>query len=62
MKEMSKLAEFAIDETQAAFAAYTHGEMHKFNYFLRTIPGMESYPDDIINNNFLPEVFGNNLD
>ena len=63
-KELTKLAEFAIDEPQAAFAAYTHGEMHKFNYFLRTIPGMETYLqplDDIIDNQFLPAVFGNNL-
>ena len=61
---MSKLAEYAIDEPQAAFAAYTHGEMHKFNYFLRTIPGMESHLqplDEIIDNQFLPALFGNNI-
>ena len=59
--EVKKLAEIAITEPQAAFAAYTHGEMHKFNYFLRTIPGMEQYLDpldSIIDNQFLPALLG----
>ena len=32
--EVEKLAEIAISEPQAAYAAYTHGEMLKFNYFM----------------------------
>ena len=39
--EMKQLSSFAIDEPQAAFAAFTHGEVHRYSYFLRTIPGME---------------------
>ena len=35
-----KLAEFAKSKLQAVYAAYTHGQKHKFNYFMRTIAGM----------------------
>ena len=62
--EMKKLAEIAITEPQAAFAAYIHGEMHKFNYFLRTIPGMEQYLeplDSIINDQFIPALLGTTI-
>ena len=62
--EMKKLAEIAITEPHAAFAAYIHGEMHKFNYFLRTIPGMEQYLeplDIIINDQFIPALLGTTI-
>ena len=62
--EMKKLAEIAITEPQAAFAAYTHGEMHKFNYFLRTIPNMQQFLeplDRVIDDQFLPAVFGTTI-
>ena len=57
--EMRKLAEIAISEPQAAFAAYTRGEMQKFNYFLRTIPNMEDFLaplDKVIDDEFLPAL------
>ena len=60
MKE-KKLAEIAISEPQAAYAAYTHGEMLKFNYFMRTIPGMEKHLDpldSIINDQFSTSFIG----
>ena len=62
--EMRKLAEIAISELQAAFAAYTHGEMHKFNYFLRTIPNMEDFLaplDKVIDDEFLPALLGETI-
>ena len=33
----------AITKPQTALAAYIHGEMLKFNYFLRAIRGTEDY-------------------
>ena len=63
-EEVKKLAEIAISEPQAAYAAYTHGEMLKFNYFMRTIPGMEEYLDPldaIINDQFLPALLGTTI-
>ena len=59
--EMKKLSEIALLEPQAAFAAFTHGELHKFSYFLRTIPGMEEYLqplDSIITDLFIPSLLG----
>ena len=61
---MRKLAKIAISEPQAAFAAYTHGEMHKFNYFLRTIPNMEDFLaplDKVIDDEFLPALLGETI-
>ena len=62
--EMRKLAEIPISEPQAAFAAYTHGEMHKFDYFLRTIPNIEDFLallDKVIDDEFLPAFFGETI-
>ena len=42
-EEVEKLAEYAKSQPQAAFAAFIHGEQHRFNYFMRTIPGMEDF-------------------
>ena len=62
--KMRKLAEITISELQAAFAAYTHAEMHKFNYFLRTIPNMEDFLaplDKVIDDEFLPALLGETI-
>ena len=62
--EIEKLAKFAETQPHAAFAAYIHGEQHKFTYFLRTIPGMEEHLerlDDIIEQKFIPALFGHNI-
>ena len=59
--EMKKLSEIALVEPQAAFAAFTHGELHKFRYFLRTIPGMEEYLqplDSVITDLIIPSLLG----
>ena len=59
--EMKKLSEIALVEPQAAFSAFAHGELHKFSYFLRTIPGMEEYLqplDSVITVLFIPSLLG----
>jgi len=59
--EVERLAEFAKTEPQAAYAAYTHGEKHKFGYFMRTIPGMSEYfepLDRVIRDKLLPALTG----
>ena len=60
-EEVEKLAEFAKSQPQAAFAAFVHGEQHKFGYFMRTIPFMEEFMeplDRIINDKLLPAILG----
>ena len=57
--EMNKLTEFAKTEPHAAYSAFCHGEMHKYTYFMRTIPGMNEYMkplDEIIESKFLPAL------
>ena len=59
--EMEKLSAIAKSQPQAAFAAYIHGEQHKFSYFLRTIPFMGNLLeplDNIIDKQFIPALFG----
>ena len=49
------LSEFAKWQPQAAYAAFCFGEQNRFNYFLRTIPGMNEFMkpvDEIIQNEF----------
>ena len=43
--DMEILSGFATSQPQAAYAAFIHGEQHRFSYFLGTIPGMEKYLD-----------------
>ena len=59
--EVERLSQFAKTEPHAAYAAYTHGQKHKFNYFLRTIPGMADLLDPLdrtITEKFLPSLLG----
>ena len=63
-KEVEKLAEFAKSQPHAAYAAYVHGEQHRFRFFMRTIPGMERYLkplDDIIDQHLIPAIVGTNV-
>ena len=39
--EVTKLAEFALSEPQACYAAYSFGLKHQWTYFLRTLPDIE---------------------
>ena len=59
-EEVKKLSKYAKTQPQAAFAAFCHGEQHRFSYFMRTIPGMEKFMeplDETIHNIFLPSLF-----
>ena len=63
-KELRKLSEIAKSQPQVAFAAYIHGEQHRFSYFLRTLAGIDKYLqplDDIITNTFIPTLLGSNI-
>jgi len=38
VREITKLAEFALSQPQACYAAYTFGLKHRWTYFLTTLP------------------------
>ena len=63
-KEIKTLAEFAKSQPHAAYAAFIHGEQHKFTYFLRTISNISGCLkplDDTINDIFIPTLFGREI-
>ena len=41
VSEITKLAEFALSQPQACYAAYTFGLKHRWTYFLRTLPDIQ---------------------
>ena len=41
VSEVESLAEIALIEPHAAYAAYVHGYQHKYTFLMRTIPGIE---------------------
>ena len=41
ISEITKLAEFAVTQPQASYAAYTFGLKHRWTYFLRTLPDIQ---------------------
>ena len=58
-EEMEKLCEYSKTQPHAAYAAFCHGEIHKYTYFLRTIPSMKDYIkplDDLISQKFIPTL------
>ena len=60
VKEIEALAEIALIEPHAAYAAYVHGFQHKFTFVMRTIPGIENHLkklDDIITNKLIKNLF-----
>ena len=61
-REIDHLSE--ISQPQYAYAAYSHGEMHRFSYILRTFPGIQEYIkplDDTITNELLPAILGTTI-
>ena len=63
-REVVKLAEFAQSQPHAAYAAFIHGEQHRFRFCMRTIPGMEEYLkplDDVIDEKLIPALVGRNI-
>jgi hypothetical protein len=64
VKNIQTLADIAKTQPHAAYAAFTHGELHKYTYFLRTIANISENLkplDDAIDNIFLPALFGTNI-
>ena len=62
--EMEILSDFVKSQPQFAYAAFIHGEQHRFSYFLRTIAGMEIYMeplDKVIKDKFILVLFGTPL-
>ena len=60
---MKSIAKFAKTQPQAAYAAFIHGEVHRFSYFLRTIPSMGDLLqplDEAIEYHLLPAIIGTN--
>ena len=57
--ELRCLSEFAKTQPQAAYSAFTHGILSKYNYFMRTIPDMHEFikpVDDVIRLELLPAL------
>ena len=42
VNEVNRLAEFAVSQPQACFAAFTFGLKHRWTYFLRTLPDIDT--------------------
>lgn len=62
VKELQMLSEIAQSDPHAAYSAFTHGLLHKWTYFQRTIPdSAELYQpmEDVIRNTFIPSLTGN---
>ena len=62
--EIHNLAEIAKSQPQAAYSAFTHGERHRFSYFMRTIAGMNEMMkplDEVINNELIPAILGTDV-
>ena len=63
VKEVEYLSSFAISQPHAAYAAFTHGLIHKWTYLSRTIPSLEERfkpLEDTIRQQFLPSLTGQN--
>ena len=41
VEQEKKLAEFALSQPQACYAAFTFGLKHRWTYFMRTLPDIE---------------------
>ena len=63
-KHQDFIAEIAKSQPQAAYAAYLHGEQHKYTYFMRTIPSISENLkplDDAITDLLIPALFGSEI-
>ena len=59
VNEVTKLAEFAISQPQASYAAFTFGLRHRWTYFLRTLPDIAELLEPLeraINEVLIPAV------
>ena len=58
---IKNLAGIAKTQPHVAYAAFIHGEQHKYTYFLRTIANISNNLkplDEVIDNVFIPALFG----
>ena len=49
INDIAKLAEFALSQPQACYAAYTFGLKHRWKYFLRTLPDFQDLVEPLEN-------------
>ena len=49
ISEVTKLAEFALSQPQACYAAYTFSLKHRWTYFLRTLPDIQDLLEPLEN-------------
>ena len=49
INDIAKLAESALSQPQACYAAYTFGLKHRWTYFLRTLPGVQDLLEPLQN-------------
>ena len=59
INEVAKLAEFALSQSQACYAAYTFGLKHRWTYFLRTLPDIQDLLEPLenaISNILIPAI------
>ena len=58
-EEIAKLAEFALSQPQACYAAFTFGLKHRWTYFLRTLPDIQDLLEPLenaISNVLIPAI------
>ena len=61
VKEVEKLSTIARFQPQAAHVVFTHGLTHRWNFLMRTIPGVEDLLqplEEVIRHQFLPALTG----
>ena len=59
INDIAKLAEFALSQPQASYAAYTFGLKHRWTYFLRTLPDIQDLLEpleDAISHMLIPAI------
>ena len=64
VSNIKSLSEIAKTQPHVAYAAFIHGEQHKYPYFLRTIAGISENLkplDNAINDHLIPALFGSEL-
>ena len=60
-QRLSKLSDIAKSQPHVAYAAYTHGEQHRYTYFMRTLANISENLepiDKVLEEQFLPALFG----
>ncbi len=63
-KRLTNLTKIAVSQPHVAYAAYIHGEQHRYTYFMRTLFDIDSNLapiDKLLDEKFLPALFGRDL-